>query len=150
MTCAPACLRVDALQDAFRIYAASCKNSLPKPTAITCYWKQHVAASLMHSEPLSDFDGVYFLLFQLSGSSIFSSLPNHQNIIFAGSILNNSPLTMHTHSAKEIDQFPWTVGGPQFWHTPHIHMSISYMYHCIHLYHVNPCKATNMCIQYHI
>ena len=51
MTCAPACLRVDALQDAFRIYAASCKNSLPKPTAITCYWKQHVAASLMHSEP---------------------------------------------------------------------------------------------------
>ena len=51
VTCAPACLRVDALQDAFRIYAASCKNSLPKPKTITCFWKQHVAASLMHSEP---------------------------------------------------------------------------------------------------
>lgn len=72
---------------------------------------------------LSDFDGVYFLLFQLSGSSIFSGLTNHQNIIFAGSILNNSPLTMHTHSAKEIDQFPWTVGGPQILaHTPYTYV----------------------------
>lgn len=149
VTCAPACLRVDALQDAFNL--CSIVQKFSAQTNGNYLLLETTRCGKPHAQwALSDFDGVYFLLFQLSGSSIFSSLPNHQNIIFAGSILNNSLLTMHTHPAKEIDQFQWTVGGPQFWDTPHIHMSILYMYHYIHLYHVNHCKATNMCIQYHI